>query len=41
MKMSGLGEPIRTYVKDGEAYIRTDDNKVDGDNLVICRWWMN
>ena len=28
-----VGELIRTYVKDGEAYIRTDDNKVDGDNL--------
>ena len=27
------GEIIRTYVKDGEAHIRTDDNKVDGDNL--------
>ena len=27
------GELIRTYVKDGEAHIRTDDNKVDGDNL--------
>jgi hypothetical protein len=27
------GETIRTYVKDGEAHIRTDDNKVDGDNL--------
>ncbi len=28
-----VGELIRTYVKDGEAYIRTDDNKVDGDNI--------
>ena len=27
------GENIRTYVKDGEAHIRTDDNKVEGDNL--------
>ena len=27
------GELIRTYVKDGEAHIRIDDNKVDGDNL--------
>ena len=27
------GEIIRTYVKDGEAHIRTDDNKVDGDNI--------
>ena len=27
------GDYVRTYVKDGEAYIRTDDNKVDGDNL--------
>ena len=27
------GNLIRTYVKDGEAHIRTDDNKVDGDNL--------
>ena len=28
-----IGKTIRTYVKNGEAYIRTDDNKVDGDNL--------
>jgi len=28
-----VGDNIRTYVKNGEAYIRTDDNKVDGDNL--------
>ena len=28
-----VGELIRTYVKDGEAYIRTDDNKVQGDNI--------
>jgi hypothetical protein len=27
------GEYVRTYVKDGEAHIRTDDNKVDSDNL--------
>ena len=27
------GDIIRTYVKDGEAHIRTDDNKVDGDSL--------
>ena len=31
-----VGELIRTYVKDGEAYIRTDDNKVDGDNIGPC-----
>ena len=27
------GEYVRTYVKDGESYIRTDDNKVNCDNL--------
>ena len=27
------GEYVRTYVKDGEAHIRTDDNLVDSDNL--------
>ncbi len=27
------GEFVRSYVKDGEAHIRTDDNKVDSDNL--------
>ena len=27
------GEYVRAYVKDGEAFIRTDDNKVDLDNL--------
>ena len=27
------GDYVITYVKAGEAYIRTDDNKVDGDNL--------
>ena len=27
------GEYVRSYVKDGEAHIRTDDNKVDSDNL--------
>ena len=27
------GELVRSYVKDGEAHIRTDDNKVDSDNL--------
>ncbi|MDA0756427.1 MAG: hypothetical protein O3C04_03440 [Crenarchaeota archaeon] len=28
-----VGEVIRTYIKNGEVYIRADDNKVDGDNL--------
>jgi|TARA_B110000014_G_scaffold114458_1_gene78593 hypothetical protein len=27
------GDYVRSYVKDGEAHIRTDDNKVDSDNL--------
>ena len=27
------GEYVRSYVKDGESHIRTDDNKVDSDNL--------
>ena len=27
------GEIINTYVLDGETHIRTDNNKVDGDNL--------
>jgi hypothetical protein len=27
------GEYVRSYVKDGEAHIRTDDNLVDSDNL--------
>ena len=27
------GEYVRTYIKDGEAHIRTDDNKIDSDNL--------
>ena len=27
------GEYVRSYIKDGAAHIRTDDNKVDSDNL--------
>ena len=27
------GEYVRSYIKDGEAHIRTDDNKVNSDNL--------
>jgi hypothetical protein len=27
------GEYVRSYVKDGETHIRTDDNKVNSDNL--------
>ena len=27
------GDYVRSYVKDGEAHIRTDDIKVDSDNL--------
>ena len=27
------GEMINAYVLDGETHIRTDNNKVDGDNL--------
>ena len=27
------GEYVRSYVKDGATHIRTDDNKVDSDNL--------
>ena len=27
------GDHVRSYVKDGEAHIRTDDNKVNSDNL--------
>ena len=27
------GEFVRSYVKDGEAHIRTDGNQVDSDNL--------
>ena len=27
------GEDVRSYIKDGAAHIRTDDNKVDSDNL--------
>ena len=27
------GEYVRSYVIDGAAHIRTDDNKVDSDNL--------
>ena len=27
------GEYVRAFVKDGEAFIRTDDNKVNLDNL--------
>jgi len=27
------GEIINAYVLDGDTHIRTDDNKVDGDNL--------
>ena len=27
------GDYVRSYVKDGEAHIRTDDNKVNSDNL--------
>ena len=29
------GEIINTYVLDGETHIRTDNNKVNGDNLGI------
>ena len=27
------GEYVRSYIKDGESHIRTDDNKVNSDNL--------
>ena len=27
------GDYVRSYIKDGQAHIRTDDNKVDSDNL--------
>jgi len=27
------GEYVRSYIIDGEAHIRTDDNKVNSDNL--------